>query len=104
MREAQERHLLHRERANGQPMSIRGTFWLATAAALMVVIVALLTLSGVKSAEAALAGFPEGHGPIALDWKDDAQMPVSLHSGRTFYFDPEPPPKRPIGCLLRHRK
>jgi hypothetical protein len=85
-------------------MSIRGTFWLATAAALMVVIVALLTLLGVKSAEAALAGFPEGHGPIALDWKDDAQMPVSLHSGRTFYFDPEPPPKRPIGCLLRHRK
>jgi hypothetical protein len=80
LREAQEQHRSQRKRANGQPMSIRSTFRLATSAALMVVIVALLlTLPGVKSAEAALAGFPEGHGPIAFEKDGDIWVATKMH-------------------------
>jgi hypothetical protein len=80
LREAQKRHLLQRERANGQPMSMRSTFRLATSAALMVVIVALLlTLATAKPAEASLAGFPEGHGPIAFKKDGDIWVATKMH-------------------------
>jgi hypothetical protein len=80
LREAQERHLLQRERANGQPMSMRSTFRLAIAAAFMAGIVALLlTLAGAKPAEAALAGFPEGHGPIAFEKDGDIWVATKMH-------------------------
>jgi WD40-like Beta Propeller Repeat len=72
LREAQEWHLLQQERASGQPMSMRSTFRLATSAALVVLIVALLlTLATAKPAEAKFAGFPEGHAPIAFERAGD---------------------------------
>jgi WD40 repeat protein len=75
LREAQERHLHKQERANGQPISVRITFRLVTAAALMAAMVALLlTLATVKPAEAAIAGFPEGHGPIAFENDGDIKV------------------------------
>jgi hypothetical protein len=80
LREAQQRHLLQQERANGQLMAMRITFRLATAAALMVVIVALLlTLATAKPAEASLAGFPEGHGPIAFEKDGDIWVATKMH-------------------------
>jgi WD40 repeat protein len=80
LREAQERHLLQRKRANGQPVSMRSTVRLATSAALMVVIVALLlALPGEKPAEAALAGFPEGHDPIAFEKDGDIWVASKMH-------------------------
>jgi WD40-like Beta Propeller Repeat len=80
LREAQQRHLLQQERASGQPISIRSTFRLATSAALMAVIVALLlTLATAKPAEAALAGFPEGHDPIAFEKDGDIWVATKMH-------------------------
>ena len=80
LREAQERHLLQRERANGQLISIKSTFRLATSAALMAVILTLLlTLATAKPAEAKLAGFPEGHAPIALERDGDIWVASIMH-------------------------
>ncbi len=96
LREAQERHLLQLERANGQPMPMRSTFRLATAAALMVVIVALmLALPGAKPAEASLAGFPEGHDPIAFEkdgdiWVATKMGLANLTPNTTAYSDVDP--------------
>jgi hypothetical protein len=79
LREAQS-HLLQRKRANGQSMSMRSTFGLATSAALMVVIVALLlALPGAKPAEAKFAGFPEGHDPIAFEEDGDIWVASMMH-------------------------
>jgi hypothetical protein len=80
LREAQEWHLLQQERASGQPMSMRSTIRLATAAALMFVIVALLlTLATAKPAKASLAGFPEGHDPIAFEKDRDVWVATMMH-------------------------
>jgi hypothetical protein len=80
LREAQQRHLLQRERPNGERMSIRSTFRLASAAALTVVTMALLlTLAGAKPAEAEFAEFPEGHGPIAFENDGDIWVVSLMH-------------------------
>jgi dipeptidyl aminopeptidase/acylaminoacyl peptidase len=80
LREAQERPLLQRERANGQPISVRITFRLVTAAALMAAMVALLlTLATAKPAEAAFAGFPNGRGPIAFEKEGDIWVATKMH-------------------------
>jgi dipeptidyl aminopeptidase/acylaminoacyl peptidase len=79
LREAQQRHL-QQERVSGQPVSMRSTFRLATSAALMAVIVALLlTLATVKPAEAKVAGFSEGHGPIAFEKDGDIWVVSIMH-------------------------
>jgi WD40 repeat protein len=79
LREAQQRHLLQRKRADGQPISMRSTFRLATSAALMAVIVALLlALPGAKPAKAALAGFPEGQGPITFEKDGDVWVATRM--------------------------
>jgi hypothetical protein len=49
--------------------------------------------------------FDAGYDPVRLQQSLEgccAQILVRLNSGRTFYFDPEPPPKRPVGRPLRH--
>ena len=58
-----------------------------------------------RQPEAPLFVFDAGYDPVRLQLKLEgcyAQMLVRLNSGRTFYFDPEPPPKRPVGRPLRH--
>jgi DDE superfamily endonuclease len=55
--------------------------------------------------EAPLFVFDAGYDPVRLQLKLEgchAQMLVRLNSGRTFYFDPEPPSKRPLGRRLHH--
>ena len=77
LREAQERHVLPREKANDRSMSVRIAFRLAIAAALMAAMMTLLP--GAKPAEAALAGFPEGHGPIAFEKNGDIWVASKMH-------------------------
>ncbi len=51
--------------------------------------------------------FDAGYDPVQLQLElqeDSAQILVRLNSGRAFYFDPEPPSKRPVGRPLRHGK
>src|SRR5215218_6231599 len=58
-----------------------------------------------RQPEAPLFVFDAGYDPVRLQLKREgchAQMLVRLNSGRAFYFDPEPPPKRPVGRPLRH--
>lgn len=49
--------------------------------------------------------FDAGYDPVQLQQNLQgccAHILVRLHSGRVFYFDPEPPPTRPVGRPLRH--
>jgi hypothetical protein len=49
--------------------------------------------------------FDAGYDPVRLQRRLEAcraQILVRLHSGRTFYAQPEPPPKRPVGRPFRH--
>jgi hypothetical protein len=49
--------------------------------------------------------FDAGYDPVRLQLRLEgsrAQILVRLHSGRTFYARPEPPPKRPVGRPCRH--
>ncbi len=50
--------------------------------------------------------FDAGYDPVRLQQSLEGcctQILVRLNSGRTFYFDPEPPPKkRPVGRPSRH--
>jgi hypothetical protein len=49
--------------------------------------------------------FDAGYDPVRLQQSLEGcctQVLVRLNSGRTFYFDPEPPPKRPVGRPFRH--
>jgi hypothetical protein len=55
--------------------------------------------------EAPLFVFDAGYDPVRLQLGLEgcrAQILVRLHSGRTFYARPEPPPKRPVGRPFRH--
>jgi hypothetical protein len=55
--------------------------------------------------EAPLFVFDAGYDPVRLQSKLEgwhAQIVVRLHSGRTFYAEPELPPKRPVGRPFRH--
>jgi hypothetical protein len=55
--------------------------------------------------EAPVFVFDAGYDPVRLQVgleKCRAQILVRLHSGRTFYAEPELPPKRPVGRPLRH--
>ena len=49
--------------------------------------------------------FDAGYDPVRLQRRLDgchAQILVRLHSGRTFYAEPELPPKQPVGRPFRH--
>lgn len=51
--------------------------------------------------------FDAGYDPVGLQLRlgaSRAHLLVRLHSGRTFYADPEPPPKSPVGRPHRHGK
>ena len=51
--------------------------------------------------------FDAGYDPVRLQRRLEgypAQILVRLHSGRTFYAEPEPPPRRPVGRPFRHGK
>jgi hypothetical protein len=51
--------------------------------------------------------FDAGYDPVRLQLRLEgsrAQILVRLHSGRTFYVEPEVPPKRPVGRPSRHGK
>jgi len=55
--------------------------------------------------EAPLFVFDAGYDPVRLQLGTEgnrAQILVRLHSGRTFYAEPEIPPKRPVGRPCRH--
>ena len=55
--------------------------------------------------EAPLFVFDAGYDPVRLQTRLEgchAQILVRLHSGRTFYAEPELPPKRPVGRPFRH--
>jgi hypothetical protein len=55
--------------------------------------------------EAPLFVFDAGYDPVRLQLhleNNHTQILVRLHSGRTFYADPEVPPKRPVGRPFRH--
>jgi hypothetical protein len=57
--------------------------------------------------EAPLFVFDAGYDPVRLQRNLEgcrAQILVRLHSGRTFYAEPEPLPKRPVGRPFRHGK
>jgi hypothetical protein len=54
---------------------------------------------------ASLFVFDAGYDPVRLQQSLEgccAQILVRLNSGRTFYFDLELPPKRPVGRPSRH--
>ncbi len=55
--------------------------------------------------ETPLFVFDAGYDPVKLQKGLEslrAQILVRLHSSRTFYAKPEPPPKRPVGRPFRH--
>ena len=55
--------------------------------------------------EAPMFVFDAGYDPVRLQLRLEgcrAQILVRLHSGRTFYAEPEPLPKRPVGRPFRH--
>ena len=55
--------------------------------------------------DAPLFVFDAGYDPVRLQHSMEgccAQILVRLNSGRVFYFDPEPLPKRPVGRPCRH--
>jgi hypothetical protein len=55
--------------------------------------------------EAPLFVFEAGYDPVRLQLGlkgNRTQILVRLHSGRTFYAEPEIPPKRPAGRPFRH--
>ena len=81
LREARTRHLVQWVRANNRkPAFMRGTAKLVAAASLMAMLAAMLVaLAGAKPAEAALAGFPEGHGPIAFEKDGDIWVATKMH-------------------------
>ena len=54
---------------------------------------------------ASLFVFDAGYDPVRLQWSlggCHAQILVRLHSGRTFYAEPEIPQKRPVGRPFQH--
>jgi dipeptidyl aminopeptidase/acylaminoacyl peptidase len=80
LREARKGHLLQQGRANEQPISNRSTLQLASAVVLMAGIVTLLLIAATaKPAEAAFAGYPEGHGPIAFEDDGDIWVASIMH-------------------------
>jgi hypothetical protein len=58
-----------------------------------------------RNEAAPLFVFDAGYDPVRLQRGIEgcrAQILVRLHSGRTFYAEPEPPSKRPVGRPFRH--